>query len=341
MYTSVDDTLFYARDKNDIDVVISGLQRAGMDLEEESDVAGFLGVHIDRRDDGSILLSQKGLTQRIIEALNISHLPKKLTPARPGCVLGSDKDGDPPDGTFNYASVVGMLGYLHANSRPDISFAVAQAPCFTHAPRRSHEKALERIGQYLKGTLDKGLILRPEPFESVFKTDIYVDADFAGAWGHEDPLDSACVKSRTGYVIEVMNCPVQWSSKLQSCVATSTMEAEYTALSMALRVAIPFMDVCRYVASKFQLAKGSTLVTFKTTVHEDNMGALTLAKLEPGRSTPRSKFYAIKMHWFRSFLKPKEIELEYIESKEQKADIFTKALSTAEFLRARKLTCGW
>ena len=119
------------------------------------------------------------------------------------------------------------------------------------------------------------------------------------------------------------------------------MEAEYTALSMALRVAIPFMDVCRYVVSKFRLAQGSTLVTFKTTVHEDNMGALTLAKLEPGRSTPRSKFYAIKMHWFRSFLKPKEIELEYIESKQQKADIFTKALSTAEFLRARKLTCGF
>ena len=119
------------------------------------------------------------------------------------------------------------------------------------------------------------------------------------------------------------------------------MEAEYTALSMALRIAIPFMDVCRYFVEKFRPARRSNLVTFKTTVHEDNMGALTLAKLEPGRSTPRSKFYAIKMHWFRSHLKPKEIELEYIESQQQKADIFTKALTTAEFLRARKLTCGW
>ena len=171
--------------------------------------------------------------------------------------------------------------------------------------------------------------------------DVYVDADFAGGWGHEDPLDPVCVKSRTGYMIEVMGCPVQWTSKLQPCIATSTMEAEYTALSMALRVVIPFMDVCRYFVSKFRPARGSSLITFKTTVHEDNMGALTLAKLEPGRSTPRSKFYAIKMHWFRSHLKPREIELEYIESSQQKADIFTKALTTAEFLRARKLTCGW
>ena len=312
-----------------------------MELEEESDVAGFLGVHIDRQPDGSIHLSQKGLTQRIIDALDIGNTPPKSTPAAPGAVLGADKDGDPPNGKFNYASVVGMLGYLHANSRPDITFAVAQASRFTHAPRRSHEKALERIGRYLKGTLDQGLILRPLPYESVFKTDIYVDADFAGGWGHEDPLDPACVKSRSGYLFEVMGCPVLWASKLQPCIATSTMEAEYTALSMALRVAIPFMDVCRYFVERFRPARGSNLITFKTTVHEDNMGALTLAKLEPGRSTPRSKFYAIKMHWFRSYLKPKEIELEYIKSKQQKADIFTKALTTAEFLRARKLTCGW
>jgi hypothetical protein len=53
------------------------------------------------------------------------------------------------------------------------------------------------------------------------------------------------------------------------------------------------------------------LITFKMTVLEDNQGALTLAKLEPGRTTPRSKFYAIKHHWFRSWLKPKEIELQY------------------------------
>ena len=138
-----------------------------------------------------------------------------------------------------------------------------------------------------------------------------------------------------------MGCPVQWSSKLQSTIATSTMEAEYTALSMALRIAIPLIDVCKYVIRKFRTPSDTNLVTFKTTVHEDNMGALTLARLEPGRNTPRSKFYALKMHWFRSHLKPNQIELQYIESKQQKADIFTKSLSTQEFLRCRKLTCGW
>jgi len=189
--------------------------------------------------------------------------------------------------------------------------------------------------------MEEGLIYRPKPLGSVFETDVYVDADFAGGWGYEDPNDPVCVKSRTGFIIEVMGCGVQWSSKLQTNIATSTMEAEYTALSTALRTAIPFMEACRYVINSFRNSSTKSLVTFKTTVHEDNMGALTLDKLEPGRNTPCSKFYTIKMHWFRSKLKPNEIELQYIDTKMQKADIFTKSLTTAEFLRARKLTCGW
>jgi hypothetical protein len=104
-------------------------------------------------------------------------------------------------------------------------------------------------GQYLKKEADKGLILRPTPVSSddIFKTDFYVDADFAGGWGYEDPNNPFCVKSRTGFVIEVMGCPIQWMSKLQSNIATSTMEAEYTALSIALRAAIPLLVVIHYV----------------------------------------------------------------------------------------------
>ena len=335
----VDDTLLYARSKEDLDEVVQGLRNLNMDLEEESDVAGFLGVLVDRQPDGSIVLRQEGLIARIIDALKISHLHPKRTPYAMG-VLTADPDGDPPNGTFSYASVIGMLGYLKANSRPDLEFAVAQCARFTHSPKRSHELALMRIGQYLKGTKDKGLILRPTPLTDTFHTDIYVDADFAGGWGYEDPSDPACVKSRTGFVFEVMGCPIQWMSKLQPNIATSTMEAEYTALSIALRAAIPLIQVIKFVNRAFNLTQ-KPLVTFKTTVHEDNQGALSLSQLEPGRQTPRSKFYAIKMHWFRSWLKPNEIEIQYIESACQKADMFTKALPTAVFEQNRKLSCGW
>ena len=50
-----------------------------MELEEEDDVAGFLGlvIQVQCNQDGTITLSQYGLVQRIVKALNIGHLPKK------------------------------------------------------------------------------------------------------------------------------------------------------------------------------------------------------------------------------------------------------------------------
>jgi hypothetical protein len=136
-----------------------------------------------------------------------------------------------------------MLQYLQGHSRPDISFAVLQASRYTFNPKRSHELALERIGRYLKGTIDGGLILKPDLNESKYKIDIYVDAAFASGWGTELGTNPDSVKSRTEYIIEVMGCGVLWCSKLQPCIATSTMESEYTALSMALRAAIPLIEV--------------------------------------------------------------------------------------------------
>jgi hypothetical protein len=55
---------------------------------------------------------------------------------------------------------------------------------------------------------------------------------------------------------------------------------------------------------------GETPTTFKTTVWEDNTGALKLANMESGRTTPRSKAYVVQYHWFRSKLKPNEIEVK-------------------------------
>ena len=72
--------------------------------------------------------------------------------------LVKDEDGQPCDGSYSYASVIGMMQYLQNHSRPDITYAVSQCARFTHAPKRSHEEALERIGRYLKGTMNEVLM---------------------------------------------------------------------------------------------------------------------------------------------------------------------------------------
>ena len=65
---------------------------------------------------------------------------------------------------------------------------------------------------------------------------------------------------------------------------------------------------------------------FKSKLWEENAGTLTLAKLEPGRMTPRSTHYGIKYHWFRTKVKKYEVELLKIGTEEQLAAILTKGL---------------
>jgi hypothetical protein len=118
------------------------------------------------------------------------------------------------------------------------------------------------------------------------------------------------------------------------------MMAEYYALSTAMREVIPLNALVKVMGEALHL-NDKTMTSFKTTIWEDNNGALALANLDPGQHTPRSKHYDIKVHWFRSHLKPNEVVVEKIDTSLQKADIFTKPLSVEIFVRLRKLLMGW
>ena len=291
--TYVDDCVMVAKDVRDIDAIIQRLKDLEIELTEEDDVAGFLGVHIERTSE-HIKLTQKGLTKRIIEALQVQDLPTVDTPA--DTVLGKDLDGDPPNCTFNCASVIGMLWHLCGHGRPDLGFACSQAARFAFAPKRSHELALIRIGQCLKGTMNEGLVMKPMKTDS-FKMDVCVDSDFLGIYGKEERTDPDNVRSRTGYIITLNDCPVIWKSALQDGVCLSTMMAEYYALSTAMREVLPLRDLVRVLANGCGI-QSDCLTTIRTTLWEDNMGALTLATLDPGQNTPRARFYDLKVHWF-------------------------------------------
>eukprot|EP00804_Cyclotella_cryptica_P016318 CCRYP_009889-RC/>CCRYP_009889-RC protein AED:0.21 eAED:0.80 QI:0/0/0/1/0/0/3/0/571 len=220
----VDDLLIYAKTDADITALISSLKAAGICIRREGTAEGFLGIDIIRSPNSTspqITLLQTGLTKRIIDAVGLcSSLSTPINTPAETSPLPKDADGHPASGSFNYAAVVGMLLYLSGHSRPDIAFAVHQCARYTFKPSRRHELALIRIGRYLKGTMDKGLIMTPSPDPCI---DCYPNADFAGLYGHEDARDPHCACSRTGYVILAFGCPVLWHSRLQTEIALSTM----------------------------------------------------------------------------------------------------------------------
>ena len=103
-----------------------------------------------------------------------------------------------------------------------------------------------------------------------------MDVDFAGLWQHEEKQYPSCVKSSMGFVIAIANCPVVWSSKLQLDITSSTKEAEYNALSMVMRSVLPLLAVLKVVRTGVGMFN-EQVTTFKMTIWEDNVGALTLA----------------------------------------------------------------
>ena len=333
----VDDCLFFGATEELIDECIKELREKkpiALVLEEEDDVAGFLGILLERTEVG-IELKQEGLIKRILEALGLQDCSPRSTPAERKC-LHKDDYGAERQETWNYRSVIGMMLYLSSNSRPDITFAVNQVARFAINPKKSHEVAVKRIARYLKGTLSRGMIIKPD---GDMKLDMFVDADFAGMFNPDDSDDPTSVKSRTGWVLTLGGVPITWSSKIQSEIALSTMEAEYIALSTSMREVLGMRKILGEMKEQ-KITKDAGISTI-CKVWEDNEAALRHAVTDMPKLSPRTKHIGTKYHWFRSHINPGVIECHPIHTKIQKADIMTKGLAVKDFENKRRMIMGW
>ena len=149
-------------------------------IEDEGVVRDFLGVRINRNDDGTIMLTQPQLIDSIIEDLNMKDSTKPQSiPACSSKLLHKDTDGKSTEANFHYCSVIGRLNFLQKSTRPDISGGIHQCARFQDNPKKSHLQAVRAIGRYLISTRDKGIVMKPDHTKSF---ECWVDADFAGNW---------------------------------------------------------------------------------------------------------------------------------------------------------------
>jgi len=228
----------------------------------------------------------------------------------------------------------GLQDQSDEHTIPATTILTADPAQFTTPPRRIHELAIRRIVHYLKATKDKGYILR---LTTHLNLDCYVDADFAGAWTSSTAEDPSSVKSRPGHAITFAACPVLWCSKLQTEVALSTTGAEYIALSQSTRDLIPMRNLLQELSTATKLIVGST--NAHSTIFEDNKGCVELATAP--RMRPRTRHIGLKYHHFHSHVDLGLITIQWIDTKNQLADIFTKPLPASSFLPLRQALLGW
>lgn len=167
--------------------------------------------------------------------------------------------------------------------------------------------------RYLKGTIDHGLFLhrRTTPVLSIFS-----DADWGGS-----PDDG---RSTTGYCIYLGRNLVSWKSSKQRCVSRSSTEAEYRAIANAAAEA----QWVRHLLSELKV-----LSTAPSTLHCDNLGATFVCKNLIFHS--RMKHLALDYFFVRELLQKGAIRVQHISTNDQIADIMTKPLASASFLRFR------
>ncbi|CAJ1930221.1 unnamed protein product [Cylindrotheca closterium] len=334
----VDDAGIGAADPQDVDRLIDQLRDLGFELKKEGNFNEFLGIKFDKRDDGSIELTQTGLIDKILVAAGMTDCKPNRTPATGP--LGSDPEGEPMNEEWNYRSIVGMLLYLSTNTRPDISFAVSQVARFSSNPKQSHATAVKTILRYLKRTRDKGTIVK---IDRKLTLDMFVDADFCGLFKVEPDADPTSVRSRTGFVIKLAGCPVTWRSSLQTSIASSTLEAEYTALSDALKTLIPLKRMLVEATSKVNVSD-PMVATIRARAFEDNQGCYFLATNQ--RITSRTRWYLNKFHCFWQYVSKDgiagdSVAVEEIKTSLQDADYLTKALSPEPYEANRFRVQGW
>ena len=342
-FVYVDDVCFISPNKESVEKAISDLKKPSLakhkyDIEDRGDISDYLGINFRReKKDGTLHLTQPQLIDQILEEVGIDENVRiKPTPVASTKLLTRDIHLPKFNNAFTYRRVIGQLNYLEKGTRPDIAYAVHQYARFCSDPRKTHADAVLHLCKYLQGTRDKGIIINPSTDLSL---KCYADADFIGNYHkHTAAYDASTAKSRTGFIIFFAECPIIWTSKLQTCIALSSCESEYYALSQALRDMIPIMELLKEINSH-----GFTGNYIPPQIHckafEDNSGALHMANIHKMR--PRTKHINQVYHHFRSHVRSGEIVVHAISTVDQIADILTKPLDQNTFVRLRKKYLKW
>ncbi|KAF5759181.1 putative RNA-directed DNA polymerase [Helianthus annuus] len=270
----------------------------------------FLGMEI-KNDNGNIMLTQQKYAKNLLAKFKMENCREALTPMEYGLKLSKEDHEDEVDQNV-YRMLVGSLMYL-TNTRPDIMFAVNKVSQFMQRPKRSHWEASKRILRYIKGTINHGILYSKG---SKGKLVGYSDSDYAGS------VDDS--KSTSGYVFNLGSGAIAWQSRKQKVVALSSTEAEYIALSQT---------GCQALWIKGVLNELNINTDCPPTILCDNKSTISLAK-DPVYHG-KSKHIRVKYHFIRELIKNDEVEVRFCTTKEQAADILTKALQLKDFKRLK------
>ncbi|GJU32561.1 hypothetical protein Tco_1176150 [Tanacetum coccineum] len=264
----------------------------------------FLRLQVHQSPRG-IFISQ---SQYAIELLRKHGLDECISMSIPMATgrLDADLQGTPTD-QMTYHRMIGGLMYLIA-SRPDIAYATFVCARYQARPAVKHLKEVKRIFQYLRRSYNMGLWY---PKDSGFELIAYSDADHAGC-------KDDC-KSTPGGLQFLGEKLMSWSSKKQDYTVMSTVEAEYVSLSACCAQLIWMRTQLLDYGYKYN----------RIPMYCDSKSAIAIS-CNPVQHS-KTKHIDIRYHFIKEHVEKGTVELYFVRTEYQLADLFTKALPKERF----------
>ena len=309
----VDDLLIAGSSRSEIKFIKDKLSQR-FEMKDMGAAKVILGIEILRdRSNRRLFINQSEYTKNILERFGMINSKPVATPMdrsyHDKVIENSEAAGNVP-----YRQVIGSLMYLMITTRPDIAYAIGKLSQHNQNPRVHDWISAKRVLRYVNGTRNLGILYdhsKPLTIEG------YSDADWGGC--------KTSRKSTSGNIFLVAGGAISWRSKKQTCVATSTCEAEYIASCLAAKESI-------WLARLFcnlQNLKSPPRVSIKI----DNGGAIDTANNTS--INQRNKHIDLQYHFVRDTVQSNQICLEYCPSTDQLADSLTKPLDRILFEKFR------
>lgn len=255
----------------------------------------------------------------------------------------------PPEEVQTFQQLLGIAQWLVTIGRFDICFAVSAMSRFNAVPRRGHLERMFRVFGYLKKYRDQWIVIDSrdpllsehlEPLNMEWGAD-YTDADgdnkeeldpsHPTPKGKEIALtffvdadhghDHHTRRSITGIIAMLGSTPIFWMSKRQGTIETSTYGAEFNALRAATE---------EIMAMRYLLRSLGVPIAKPTVVFGDNLGVIL--NVQNPQAQLKKKHNALSFHRVREAVAREIIEPRKIDSADNFADIFTKAIGATEFI---------